>query len=320
MRIAPHSARLTLRIPLLTTCMLLLAVIPGSAQDSSENLYLFTSFRGNGEDGLHLAYSDDGYTWTELKKVFIRPEVGESKLMRDPCISQGPDGTYHMIWTAGWWERGIGYANSKDLMHWSQQKYLEVMAHEPTAKNCWAPELFWDEAKQQYLLFWATTIPGRFPETERTGDNNHRMYYCTTKDFETLSPTRLFYDHGFNVIDSTIVRDGNQFVMFLKDETREPPQKNIRLSTASHAEGPWSRPSPPITGDYWAEGPTAVRISATWFVYFDKYRKGEYGLIISQDLETWQDASDRLVFPTGSRHGTILEVPRALVEKLRAAE
>ena len=39
---------------------------------------LFTSFRGNGEDGLHLASSEDGYTWTPLRKdkPLLRPAVG----------------------------------------------------------------------------------------------------------------------------------------------------------------------------------------------------------------------------------------------------
>jgi hypothetical protein len=33
-------------------------------------------------------------------------------------------------------------------------------------------------------------------------------------------------------------------------------------------------PSLPITGDVWAEGPTAITIGDTWFVYFMHARKG----------------------------------------------
>jgi hypothetical protein len=93
---------------------------------------LFTSFRGNGEDGLHLAWSSDGYTWTPLRddKPLLRPAVGGG-LMRDPQILQGPDGTFHMVWTTAWNKHGVGYANSKDLIHWSQQKLLDVMQTEP---------------------------------------------------------------------------------------------------------------------------------------------------------------------------------------------
>ena len=56
--------------------------------------YVFCYFTGNGEDGLHLALSDDGYHFTALHdgKSYLAPTVGESKLMRDPCILLGPDG------------------------------------------------------------------------------------------------------------------------------------------------------------------------------------------------------------------------------------
>ena len=48
--------------------------------------YLFTYFKGNGGDGLHLAHSTDGRSWEELKseKSFLIPEVGKDRLMRDP--------------------------------------------------------------------------------------------------------------------------------------------------------------------------------------------------------------------------------------------
>lgn len=100
---------------------------------AKEKAYLFTYFTGNGEDGLHLAYSLDGYNFTALKngQSFLEPVVGISKLMRDPCLIQTPDGTFHMVWTAGWTEHGIGYASSKDLVNWSEQKYIRVMEKEP---------------------------------------------------------------------------------------------------------------------------------------------------------------------------------------------
>ena len=77
----------------------------------------------------------------------LKPEVGESKLMRDPCLLRGPDGTVHMVWTTAWNGYTIGYAHSQDLVNWSSQKAVPVMAHEPAALNCWAPEVFWDSAK-----------------------------------------------------------------------------------------------------------------------------------------------------------------------------
>ncbi len=282
--------------------------------------YVFTYFKGNGEDGLHLAYSRDGLNWKSLNndKSLLKPMIGGDKLMRDPCVIKGPDGLFHMVWTVSWKEKGIGYANSRDLINWSKQKHIPVMEHEPGARNCWAPEVFYDDATKQYLIFWATTIPGRFPDTEKAGDGglNHRMYYVTTKDFETFSETKLFYDRGFNVIDSTIVKNGDKYVMFLKDETRQPPQKNIRMAFSDKAQGPYSKASKPITGDYWAEGPTAIKIGEDWIVYFDKYRKHRYGAVMSKDLTDWRDISDRVSFPGGFRHGTVLAVDRDILDGL----
>jgi len=296
--------------------LIALILIPTFSFAQKEVLF-FSYFKGNGEDGLHLAYSEDGYTWNTLKndESFLVPTVGESVLMRDPCIIYGPDKQFHMVWTAGWTEKGIGYASSKDLINWSEQKYIEVMQHEETAKNCWAPEIIYDDVEKQYLIFWSTTIPGRFPETDKTGDNgyNHRMYYVTTKDFENFSETKLFYDHGFNIIDGSILKLKDKYVLFLKDETRWPePEKNIRWATSTKLEGPYTKASEPITGEYWAEGPTCIKNGNTYIVYFDKYRKKTMGAVESNDLKNWTDISDKILFTGGVRHGTVFKVPKKI--------
>lgn len=304
---------------LILTCGFLMLSVFLSGEGKGK-VCMFSYFKGNGEDGLHLAYSRDGYNFTALNndRSFLKPEVGISRLMRDPCIIRTNDGIFHMVWTAGWTEKGIGYSSSKDLINWSEQKYLAVMDKEPSARNTWAPEIFHDKKNKQFLIFWATTIPGRFPDTEKAGDTgyNHRIYYITTGDFVTFSETKLFYDHGFNVIDATIVRDKKKYIMFLKDETRNPPQKNIRLATSSSLYGPWSPPSEPITGNYWAEGPTSIRTGNKWIVYFDKYVDHRMGAVMSEDLKTWMDISDMISFPEGARHGTVFTIDEKILETL----
>ncbi|MDX1285992.1 MAG: glycoside hydrolase family 43 protein [Draconibacterium sp.] len=289
-----------------------------SAQEKS--VYLFSYFMNNGEDGLHLAYSYDGLKWEALNnnKSFLTPRVGKDKLMRDPCIIQGPEGNFHMVWTVSWKEKSIGYAFSEDLIHWSEQKALPVMEHEQKARNCWAPEVFYDDDSEQYIVFWSTTIPGRFPKTEKKGDDghNHRMYYITTKDFEEISETKLFYDQDFNVIDGTLVKENDEYILFLKDETRKPPEKNIRIARSKKLTGKYSKPTKPITGNYWSEGPTPIKIGEYWYVYFDKYRKHKMGAVRSKDLKDWQDISDQVSFPEGTRHGTVLKVSHEMLDKL----
>lgn len=302
---------------LLSLLFIFPTLIYGAEKD---NIFLFSYFKGNGEDGLHLAYSRNGLTFTALNndRSFLTPVVGVSKLMRDPCVIQTEDGTFHMVWTAGWTERGIGYASSKDLINWSEQKYIVVMDKEPTARNCWAPEINYDKKTKQFLIIWATTIPGRFPESESVGDNsyNHRIYSVTTKDFVTFSETKLFYNKGFNVIDATINNDGKKYVMFVKDETRTPPQKNIRVTTSTSLFGTYSDPSEPITGKYWAEGPTSVKTKEGWIVYFDKYIDNKMGAVTSKDLVNWEDISNKLSFPDGMRHGTVIKVDEKIYNGL----
>lgn len=299
--------------------LITIAVAQAKAQDNKE-VYLFSYFTGNGEDGLHLAYSLDGMKWDALKNntSFLTPEVGEDNLMRDPCIIVGPDNKFHMVWTVSWKEKGIGYASSDDLIHWTKQKYIPVMEHELLARNCWAPEIYYDDDSKQYIIFWSTTIPGRFPETESKGDDNynHRMYYVTSADLQSFSNTKLFYDQGFNVIDGTLCRENGNYVLFLKNETRYPPEKNIRIATSKKLTGEYSNASEPITGDYWAEGPTSIKIGDYRVVYFDKYRDHKMGAVRSRDLKNWEDISDQVEFPAGTRHGTVFKVSKEVFQTL----
>jgi hypothetical protein len=310
------------------TIIATLVVLPASlalggeplAEPTGDKIHLFSSFRGNGEDGLHLAYSPDGLRWTAINddKSFLKPEIG-GKLMRDPCIIRAPDGLFHMVWTTSWTDRGIGVAHSNDLIEWSTQQFVPVMAHEPKARNCWAPEITWDPQGEQYVIYWATTIPDRFPETAASADRgwNHRMYCTTTKDFTTFTETRIFYEPGFNVIDSTIVRHHDRFVMILKDETRHPPAKNLRVATSPRVTGTWGDASEPFSPKgLWVEGPSCLNVGEYVYVYFDAYAKHRYGAMRTKDFESWEDVSEEISFPRGTRHGTAFTVSKEVLDRL----
>jgi hypothetical protein len=277
---------------------------------------VFAYFKGHG-DGLHLAVSSDGYSWKPLHhdQPVLLPAVGIECIMRDPCIVPGADGKFHLVWTIGWNERGIGYAYSKDLVNWSEQVYLPVMEHEPKTRNCWAPEILFYEKEQLYIIYWSSTIEGLFPETQLYGDDgyNHRIFYVTTPDFHNFSETRLLYDPGFNAIDANIVRHGDDFLIFLKNETLTPPQKNLRMARGKTPFdfGPCGHAL--TLNHYWAEGPTAIYHNGEWLVYFDKYKINEIGAIRSKDLKTWEDVSDQLTFPKGAQHGYVFRASATVV-------
>lgn len=303
-----------LQLPLL---LLYLPLVTYAADDP----LLFSFFRNNGEDGLYLASSENGLHWSVLhgNQSLLRPEVGESKLMRDPSIVHGPDGTFHMVWTTSWKGNTIGYSSSKDLLHWTPQKAVTVFPAGTDVINCWAPELFYDEQNKDFLIVWASTIRDKFPQTlgQAGKEYNHRMYSFRTKDFLTFSEPKLFFDPGFIVIDAALFRDGKRFAMVAKNETQTPPAKYLFLTFADSLAGPWSKPGESISGLEWAEGPAPIKIGDYWYIYFDKYTKHHYGAIRSKDLKQWEDVTSQLNFPQGARHGTAFRIPKNLLDALK---
>ncbi|MCD7962546.1 MAG: glycoside hydrolase family 43 protein [Rikenellaceae bacterium] len=301
----------------LFTLILLVAAYTVSAQP-----YLFSYFTGNSADGLKFAHSNDGLTWTAIKdgKSFLKPELGPNKLMRDPSITQGPDGTFHLVRTTGWTDSIIGYSSSRDLINWTEQRALPVMVHEPEVKNTWAPELFCDDQSGLYYIIWASTIPDRHSfvaESENEKGWNHRQYYTTTRDFVTFSPTEIYFNPDFSVIDGAIIKIGDKYMFVVKNENPNPAEKNLRVTfTDDLSKGFPVEVSAPITGDYWVEGPAPLKVGEYIYVYFDIYRDGKYGAVRSKNGIEWEDVSETISFPKGTRHGTAFPVSQSDIDNL----
>ncbi|MBC7947385.1 MAG: glycoside hydrolase family 43 protein [Chitinophagaceae bacterium] len=293
-----------------------LCVVLAGSLSCSNKAYLFTSFHEPANEGLRMLYSDDGKRWNDLNKVLLKPTVGNQKVMRDPSMVQGPDGTFHLVWTSSWrGDKGFGYASSNDLINWDEQQFIPVMQHEPTTVNVWAPELFYDDQEQQYLIIWASCIPGRFERGIEEDSNNHRMYVTTTKDFKTFSETKLFLDPGFSVIDAVIVKRGaSDYVLVLKDNTR--PERNIKVAFADNPMGPWKNISSPFT-DQFTEGPSVVKVNNEWLIYFDAYQKKIYEAISTKDFSHFKNVTSEVKVPQGHKHGTIVKVRKKVVENLK---
>lgn len=302
--------------------LIILAFISLLSFKQDADVFLFSYFKGNGKDGLHLAYSNDGLTWTALKgdSSFLKPEISKDKLMRDPCIIKGRKGEFQMVWTVSWNARGIGHASSNDLIHWSEQQYIPVMETDTNARNCWAPEIYYDSKEDYYLIYWATTSKGKFSESDSSSENgyNHRIYYVTTRDFKVFSETKLLYDQGFSVIDAVISKVDNKYIMILKDETRFPqPKKNLRIATSNNLTNSYSTPGNPISpSGVWVEGPTIIKNNNEYIIYFDMYRNHRMGAIKSADLINWTDISDNVRFPEGTRHGSAFKVSQKILDQL----
>jgi GH43 family beta-xylosidase len=281
-----------------------------------DEVYMFSSFREPATDGLYLAYSMDGYTWEDLGGPYLAPLVGKDSLMRDPSVVRAPDGTFHMVWTSAWkGDPGFGYASSKDLIHWSEQKFIPVMEHEPATVNVWAPELYYEEGTGEFIIIWASTIPFRFEKGIEEERNNHRMYYTKTKDFNTFTETELYLDPGFSVIDAVIVPRGEEdYILVLKDNTR--PMRNLKVAFGNSPLGPWEDISEPWTGQF-TEGPTVLEKDGGWLIYFDAYREKRYGAVRTVDWKNFDDISDEISLPEGHKHGTIFKADMEILEGLK---
>ena len=295
--------------------LLLMFFLKLSAQ---QKVYISTSFHEPATDGLRFIYSYDGWTWQQVDGIWLKPEVGNQRVMRDPSIIRTPNGIFHLVWTSSWrGDRGFGYACSKDLVHWSKQRFIEVMT-DTTTVNVWAPELFWDDVKKQTVIIWASCIPGKFPDGQEDHKNNHRLYYTTTKDFKKFTPTKLMIDPGFSCIDATLVKQGkDDYVMVLKDNTR--PERDIKVAYAKTPYGSWSKPSEPFTGKM-MEGPTTVKVKDGWLIYYDRYELKDFGAHFTKDFVTFEDVSNKVSVPNLHKHGTIFEADITILNGLLTAD
>ena len=281
----------------------------------SSKVYLFTSFHEPANEGLRMLYSKDGYHWKSIDSILIKPIVGKDKIMRDPSMLQGPDGTFHLVWTTEWkGGNGFGYASSKDLITWSEQQYIPVMQQESTVVNVWAPELFYDDEGKQFIIIWASTIPFRFQKGIEVENNNHRMYYTTTKDFKTFTETKLFLDPKFSVIDALIVKEAKgKYVLVLKDNTR--PERNIKVAFGSNPLGPWQNISKPFTENF-TEGPAVAKVKDGYLIYYDAYQKKRYGASFTKDFKTFINADSLITVPEGHKHGTVFRTNKKILNGL----
>lgn len=289
-------------------------IVTGSCK-KDQQVYFFTSFHEPADQGLRMLFSYDGYHWKDLDTILLKPAVGNQEVMRDPSITRGPDGVFHLVWTSSWQgDPGFGYASSKDLKTWSEQKFIPVMEFDTSTVNVWAPEIYYEDETAEFIITWASTIPYKFEKGIEDERNNHRMYYTVTKDFDTFSDTKLFLDPGFSVIDAVIVkRKKNDYILVLKDNTR--PNRNLKVAFSSSPLGPWNNISEAFTGKL-TEGPTVVKPGADWLIYYDSYGDKKYRAVKTKDFIHFEDADAEISIPEGHKHGTIFTADRSILDGL----
>lgn len=302
----------------LLACCCAMAFASATVAQAEPTGYVYAYFKGGwptgGSSGVYLSFSTDGLHYTPLNNdqaVITPPQApafpaGEN-LMRDPSVVYGPDGKFHMVWTSGITTKTIGYSSSEDLVTWSTPKRIEVWGAGTNVANTWAPELYYDEEEQEYLVVWASNL----------NNGPHKLYSFTTTDFNSFTPPAEFYYAGQTVIDGMIARDeaNARYLMAVKDELNG--FKNVWLATSADAQGPYVRGAAPVIGPGSAieanavEGPSIIKIGDTWQMHYDAYGAGYLGVATSTDLQTWVNRTAEAKLPnTGNpHHGTVFAAP-----------
>ena len=316
-----------IKTPIVICLILILTgfwILPGKKKKMDPFIYAYHF--GDGGSGLHLAWSEDGFKWQLLKggKSFVKPGIGDYVMM-DPHLSQTQDGMYHLVWSTGPRRKDLGYSYSKNLIDWAAQRLIPVMENDSLVLNAKSPELLYDADEQRFMIFWSSTVPGNFKDSDKQNDSlpsgfkfNNRIYRKFSSDLRSWGPTELFFEPGFNCSDASISTDSGRIMMFYKDGTQmgKNIQNNIKMSTSGSLTNGYSIKPNLISRRTWAEAPTGTRIDSQFVVYFHKYRNRKIGAMGTRDFKKWKDISDTLSFPKGIGSGCVLQVPLKTLEKL----
>jgi beta-xylosidase len=314
--------------------------------------YAFSYFTGNSIAGEKIYFAasrgNDALRWDELNNgdPVLESTYGELGL-RDPFLIRSPEGdrffliaTDLSIGRNGNWDRaqrqGSRYLEiweSTDLKNWSEQRH--VLVSPPTAGNTWAPEAYWDEDLQQYVVFWASKLYAE-DDPNHTGGTYNRMLYATTRDFVTFSEAKIWQDIGSSRIDSTVIKEGETYYRFTKDEGAGTTgcsdiiqEKNDSLTEPDLVGSKaWAFQDGCIgrdAGTSAVEGPTVFKRNpgdtsgGQYYLFVDEYGGRGYIPLTTDDLDApdWKVPAD-YELPASPRHGTVLPVTQAELDALRA--
>jgi hypothetical protein len=157
---------------------------------------------------LHLAISTDGLNWTPLNgnNPVATPTAGTGGL-RDPFIMRKQTGGFVVLATD---LNGTDFTQQNQYIHaWDSPDlrsftgYRRLRMHTmPT--HTWAPEAFWDAARNSYGIIYSANSGGR-----------DAFWVNYTTDFVSVGSAQVFFDPGFNVLDGTVhVGNGTNYLYY----------------------------------------------------------------------------------------------------------
>lgn len=302
--------------------------------------YLFSHFKEkitpDGEQ-VYFALSKDGFNWHQLNggEPILTSTMGEKGcrdieiirlknggfvvLTTDLSIAYRMDENYQVNWkkvnSTG--SKCLCMWKSDDLITFSEQKRIYFGRDD---FGClWAPEVFYDEIKDEYVIHWGSTV---------AEDNYTHMsiYCCTTKDFESFSKPKLFFTKDNEILDTHLVKIDGTYHLFYKNA--ECPPMNMH-ATSDKLYGPYEHDK--AFEDYMAtlsrpgsyEAPTTLVLpDGRWCLMLDffgceKEKMGYVPFISSKPGDSnFKRADESFSFPYGFKHGGVIEITDEEYEKI----
>ncbi len=294
--------------------------------------YLFSHFREkitpDGEQ-VYFALSKDGFNWTQLNngEPILTSTIGEKGcrdievirlksggfviLTTDLSIAYRMDENYQVNW------KEVNSTGSKCLCMWKTDDFITFSEQKRIYFGrddfgcLWAPEIFYDEINDEYLIHWGSTV---------AEDNfTHMSIFCsTTKDFESFSQPKLFFTKDNEILDTHLVKFDGIYHLFYKNA--EHPSMNMH-ATSENLYGPYEHDeafesymaSLGNAGSY--EAPTTLVLpDGRWCLMIDffgceKEKMGYVPFVSSKPGDSnFKRADESFSFPYGFKHGGIIEI------------
>lgn len=289
------------------------------ADDKPYTRYLFAFFPSNSDENIYYATStkDEPFNFTVLndgQRILSADSVAIKQGLRDPHLLRGHnDGYYYMVATdmrsaEGWSSnRGIVMMRSKDLVNWEHHtvNFPTRYAGTDFAKvtRVWAPEVIWDDEAQKYMVYFSLLGAG----ADNTYDKVYRCY--ANSDFSDLEAQPVWmYDRGSATIDMDIIRKGDTYHGFYKNENAG----GIGHVTASSLTGEWTLQSNAVQQTTEAvEGVGVYKLinEDNYIMMYDCYNNGHYQFCSTSDFNSFTVvANTETKGAFTPRHGCVMPI------------
>lgn len=294
--------------------------------------YLFSHFREkitpDGEQ-VYFALSKDGFNWKQLNngEPILTSTIGERGcrdievirlrtggfviLTTDLSIAYRMDENFQVNW------KEVNSTGSKCLCMWKTDDFISFSEQKRIYFGrddfgcLWAPEIFYDELNDEYLIHWGSTV---------AEDNYTHMsiFCCTTKDFKSFSEPKLFFTKDNEILDTHLIKVDDTYHLFYKNA--EHPSMNMH-ATSKNLYGPYEHDK--AFEDYMStlekpgsyEAPTTLVLpDGRWCLMLDffgceKEKMGYVPFVSSKPGDSnFKRADESFSFPYGFKHGGIIEI------------